>query len=76
MSEDQQSSQLTAEEVAALREIIKQQKDLLEIVESDKRAKWLWSSIRVWSIWIAGILTALSLGWETVVAVIRAAVNK
>lgn len=67
MPEDKKPSpQLSEEELRAIRDII----------QSEQRAKWLWSSIRVWSIWIAGILTALSMGWETVVAVIKAAVNK
>lgn len=58
--------QLTEEELKAIREII----------QSEQRARWLWSSIRVWSVWIAAVITGLSLTWESIVNIINAAVKK
>ncbi len=53
-----------------------ERRQIREIIESDQRAKWLWSSIRVWSLWIAALITGLSMTWDTIVAVIKAAVSK
>lgn len=64
MSEDYKN--LTEEEVKQIREIL----------QNEQRAKWLWSSIRVWSIWIAGVITAISITWGTFVEIIRSVVQK
>lgn len=74
MSDEQ--PQLSKEEIEALKEIAKIAPELKEIAENDRRAKWLWSSIRVWSVWIAAVITGLSLTWETIVNIIRAAIGK
>ena len=77
-----EANQLTKDEIEAIRELLKSQlsqdeiKAAREIIQSEQRAKWLWSSIRVWSLWIAGVITALSLAWETIVNIIKAAVGK
>ena len=40
---------LTPEEIAALRAILRQ----------DERLTWLYSSIRLWAAWVLGVLAAL-----------------
>lgn len=44
MADERQEPPLTDDELKAIRETI----------EQDKRAKWLWASIRLWSASIAG----------------------
>lgn len=50
------SNRLTPMEIEAVRELI----------ESDKRARWFWSSIRIWLSWISGVLVAIYAIWDQV----------
>ena len=34
-------------------------KELRKLLESDRRVRWFWSSMRIWSMWVLGILTAI-----------------
>ena len=49
-------NRLTASEVAEVRALI----------ESDKRARWFWSSARIWLSWISGSLVAMYAIWDQV----------
>jgi hypothetical protein len=49
-------NRLTRAEIEAVRELI----------ESDRRARWLWSSLRIWASWISGTLVALYAIWDQV----------
>lgn len=66
MPENDTQQQLTTEELEALREII----------EADKRAKWLWASIRNIAVWVAAVIGGLSLAWDGLVTMLRHMVGK
>lgn len=42
-------------------------KEVRELLEANRRMKWLWSSSRKVLIWIAAITGTISVGWETLV---------
>lgn len=44
------------------------------IIEADKRAKWLWATIRTGAIWVAAVLGALMLAWDTLVKILKSIV--
>lgn len=50
--------------------------ELRDLLERDKRARWLWASLRTWAIWIAAVLGGITLGWEALGKLLRAAVGK
>lgn len=56
---------LTDEERRALRDLIVR----------DARAKWLMSTLRVWATWIAAVFLAISVGWDSIKRVVKAAVG-
>ena len=66
MPENDNQQQLTAEELKALREII----------EADKRAKWLWATIRNIAVWVAAVIGGISLAWDGLVTMLRHMVGK
>lgn len=69
MSEEEEKhrrTHLTEEEVAELREML----------EEERRAKWLWSSIRVWSIWIAAVVGGMTVFWDSATRILRSMVGK
>jgi hypothetical protein len=37
-----------------------------ELIESDKRARWFWTSIRIWLGWLSGTLVALYAIWDQI----------
>ena len=39
---------------------------LREFIESDKRARWFWTSIRIWLGWLSGTMVALYAIWDQV----------
>lgn len=59
-------NQLSPEEIEELRAII----------ENDKRVKWLWATVRNVSIWIVGVVTATTVGYQAFVDVVRGAIDK
>lgn len=36
-----------------------ERKRLRKILESQERAEWLWSTIRIWALWISGITAGI-----------------
>jgi hypothetical protein len=52
---------LSAAEINAVRELL----------DNDKRARWLWASLRVWAIWVASFLGAWIIGWESLSKVVK-----
>lgn len=64
ITEDEQP--LTSAELRSMRDII----------ERDRRAQWLWSSLRVWAIWVASILGAWIIGWESLAKVVKTLAGK
>lgn len=51
-------------------------KEIRDMLQSERRVRWLWSSVRVWSIWIAGVFTALAVSWDFVINIVKHAVGK
>lgn len=49
-------SRLTDEEV----------KELRRIIESEKRMRWLWASLRNLAVWIVAIITAVTVGYGAI----------
>lgn len=49
-------------------------REIRAIIEADKRAKWLWATIRTGAIWVAAVLGALMLAWDTLVKIVKSIV--
>jgi hypothetical protein len=65
--EDRRSiSRLTDEEMLILKEMIK----------SEQNMRWLWSTARNASLWIVGIITAITLGYNAIVDTLKHLVGK
>lgn len=62
---------LTDEEVNALKEIAKLAPDLKEVVEKEKRWKWLFTGSRNVLAWVAGVLGGIYIGYEALVKAIK-----
>jgi hypothetical protein len=58
-----QKTQLTDDEIVKLRELL----------EHDRRVRWFWSTARTWAVGLAAIVGGVTIGWETIVKIIRAA---
>ena len=41
------------------------------IVEHDRRAKWLWASIRNLAVWVVAVIGGISLTYESLMAAVR-----
>ena len=52
-----------------------ERKTLREMMERDRRASWVWSILRVWSTWIVAIVAALTVGWDFLKRIAKAAVE-
>ena len=63
MQEERRSPdhRLTDDEVLVLRQMI----------ESEKNMKWLWSTLRNWSVWIVAIITGATVGYNALVDVVK-----
>ena len=44
-----------------------ERKEILEILEADRRMKWFWASARRISIWLVAVVGLLSVGWDLLV---------
>ena len=42
-------------------------RDLREVLEADRRMKWVWASARIGAIWIAAVAGTVSLLWDSLV---------
>lgn len=47
-----------------------------DLIERDKRATWLWTSLRVWALWLAAILGGWAIGWEALGRLIKTLAGK
>jgi len=57
---------LTAEEL----------KDLRELMEADRRVKWLWAVIRRTVIWVGAVGGSIAVGWDVLVKIVLHSVGK
>lgn len=53
--------ELTEAEIAEVRRII----------ESERRMRWLWASMRSLAVWIAAIVTGVTVGYQALIDVVR-----
>lgn len=48
-------------------------REIRRIIESDGRARWFWATARTWAVWVAAVVGGLTLGWDFVKKILRAA---
>lgn len=46
-------------------------KAMRELVEHDKRAKWLWASVRNFSVWLVAVIGGISLAYESLITAVK-----
>ncbi len=46
-------------------------KELREMLEADRRARWAWSTGRIWATWLAGSMVAVYSLYDTVEKLIK-----
>ena len=45
--------------------------ELRRIIESEKRMRWLWASLRNLAVWVVAIITGITVGYQALVDVVR-----
>ena len=60
-AEPRSSDALTNGEIAELRRII----------ESERRMRWLWASMRNLAVWVVAIITGITVGYQALIDVVR-----
>lgn len=50
--------------------------ELREMLEAERRAKWLWASLRTWSVWVAAVVGGATIFWESAGRLLKAMVGK
>lgn len=50
--------------------------ELRQIIEADKRAKWLGATIRTWAIWLAAVIGGATVFWDAAERVLKAIIGK
>ena len=66
--------QFNEKEIEALHLLLKDPdrvRRLIDIAEMDERREWLFSVIRKVAAWVAGVLGAVILFWDTIVRVLK-----
>lgn len=51
-------------------------KDLRELMEADRRVKWLWAVIRRTVIWVGAVGGSIAVGWDVLVKMVLHSVGK
>ncbi len=72
---------VVAEETAPLRDALAKMKDaqlteedskaLREMLEQDRRTRWLWSTARAWAVWIAAVVAGYTIGLDALKAMLK-----
>jgi len=44
---------------------------LREMLEQDRRTRWLWSTARAWALWITAVVAGLTVGLDALKAAIK-----
>jgi len=60
-SEFREENALTNGEIAELRRII----------ESERRMRWLWATLRNLAVWIVAVITGVTVGYQALIDVVR-----
>lgn len=50
--------------------------EIRQIIESDRHAKWLWSSVRTVSVWIAAVIAGVTLLMDSLSSGIKHLIGK
>lgn len=50
--------------------------DIRRIIEHDKRAVWLWSSIRNIAVWVVAVIGGISLAYQSLADAVKHLVGK
>jgi len=45
--------------------------ELRRIIESERRMRWLWTTLRNVAVWIVAIITGITVGYQALVDVVR-----
>lgn len=54
-------SELSDEEIAALRQMLKQ----------DDRVLWFWSTVKTWAVWVAAVIAGVTIGWDALGRIVQ-----
>lgn len=46
-------------------------KQLRQILEAERNMKWLWSTMRNLAVWVAAILTGITVGYQALIDVVK-----
>ena len=50
--------------------------EIRQIIESDRRAKWLWSTVRAISVWVAAVIAGATLLLDSMASGIKHLIGK
>lgn len=42
-----------------------------DLLEADRRTRWLWSSARAWAVWIAAVVAGYTVGLEALKSILK-----
>lgn len=42
-----------------------------ELLEADRRTRWLWSTARAWAVWIAAVVAGYTVGLDALKAILK-----
>ena len=45
--------------------------ELRRIIESERRMRWLWASMRNVAVWIVAIITGVTVGYQALIDIVR-----
>lgn len=52
-----------------------ERREVRQMLEQNRRASWAWSTLRVWSTWIVALVAALTVGWDFIRRLAKAAIE-
>ena len=53
----------------------KERRKLRDMIQRDDRAAWAWSILRTWALWISAMVAGITVGWEFIKRLAKAAVE-
>jgi hypothetical protein len=45
--------------------------ELRNLLEQDRRARWLWSAARTWALWVTAVVTSLTIGINALNTIVK-----
>lgn len=46
-------------------------KAIRELLEADRRTRWLWSTARAWAVWIAAVVAGYTVGLDALKSILK-----